>query len=127
MAETPQIGIELLQELVRDIQAIPGENPSLSAPVILVTRMMRLDSEYFVRKCLERLVRVPSAALPVALDAIEQWARTDYRLSVVLACCSMQLGDCKAAVRLSRSACDGWGLFRRPSNFLHSVGHSNKH
>jgi MoaA/NifB/PqqE/SkfB family radical SAM enzyme/SAM-dependent methyltransferase len=106
MVEAPQLGIEFLQELVRDIQAIPGENPSLSAPVILATRMMRLDSEYFVRKCLERLVRVPSVALSMALDAIGQRARTDYRLSVVLACCSMQLADYEAAVRHSRSACD---------------------
>lgn len=106
MVEAPQLGIELLQELFRDIRAIPGENPSLSAPVILVTRMMRLDSEYFVRKCLERLLRVPAAVLPKALEAIQQWARTDYRLSVVLACCSMQLGDCEAAVRYSRSARD---------------------
>jgi len=46
-----------LQELLRDIQIIPADNPNLLTAVLLANRILRFDSQYLVEKCLNRLCR----------------------------------------------------------------------
>ena len=96
----------IIEEFLQDIQAIPGEDPSLHPSVIEALGKTRLDSGYFVEKCLERLARLPLSALPQVLALLEQNAQTDYRLSIVLGCYYMQAEDYETALRLLRSACD---------------------
>jgi tetratricopeptide (TPR) repeat protein len=96
----------IIEEFLQDVQVLPGEDPSLHPTVIEAIRKMRFHSGYFVEKCLERLARLPVEALPKALEALEQKAETDYRLSIVLARYYMQAEDYETALRHLRSACD---------------------
>jgi len=96
----------VVEEFLRDIQAIPSEDPSFHPRVIRAIRTMRIDSAYFVNKCLERLARLPAEALPKALEALKQMAETDYRLSIVLARPCMQDEDYESALRHLHLACD---------------------
>jgi sulfatase maturation enzyme AslB (radical SAM superfamily) len=100
----------LLRGFLQDIQAIPGENPSLHPSVIEAIRKTRLDSGYFVQKCLERLARLPLEAIPQALALLEQRAQIDYRLSIVLGCYYMGAEDYETALGHLRSACDDSAL-----------------
>jgi len=104
-----QMVIELspaILELVRDIRAIPGEDPSLAPHVIATMRVTSIDSGYFVEKCLERLGRVPADVFSEAREILEKLAEMDYRLSLVLAGQSMQVEDYETAISHLRTACD---------------------
>jgi len=57
---TPTREMTILVELLRDIQCIPPEDPSLDPSVIAAKRTTGLDSEYFVQSCLRRLARLPA-------------------------------------------------------------------
>ncbi len=103
----------IIDELLQDIQAIPGEDPSLAPSVVEAIRKTRLHSGYFVERCLARLARLPVQALAKALEALEQKSAADYRLSVVLAGYYMRAGDYETALRHLRSACD-----RNPSDLF---------
>jgi tetratricopeptide (TPR) repeat protein len=103
----------VIEEFLRDIQAIPGEDPSLHPTVIEAIRRTRFHSGYFVEKCAQRLAKLPVEALPKALEALEKRAETDYRLSVVLARYYMQAEDYETALRHLRFACD-----RNPSDLF---------
>jgi len=100
----------LVTRFLQDIQAIPGQDPSLHPSVIEAIRKTRLDSGYFVEKCLERLARVPLEAFPQALAVLERGAQTDYRLSIVLGCYYMLAEDYETALRHLRAACDDSAL-----------------
>jgi MoaA/NifB/PqqE/SkfB family radical SAM enzyme len=95
------------EQFLEDIQTIPTEDPSLAPRVIVATRTTHMYSGYFVERCLERLASLPSEALPKVLEALEQKARADYRLFIVLALQSMQAEDYETALRHIRYACDG--------------------
>jgi MoaA/NifB/PqqE/SkfB family radical SAM enzyme len=110
---TPTRVTTIVGELLRDIQSIPPEEPSLGPSVIAAMRTTGLDSGYFVQRCLEKLARLPAEALPKALEVLERCARVDYRLSLVLAYCYMQEEDYERALQHSRSACD-----RSPSDLF---------
>jgi len=100
----------LLTRFLQDIQAIPGEDPSLPPRLIEAIRKTRLDSGYFVEKCLERLARLPREVFSNALAVLERRAQIDYRLSIVLGCSYMQAEDYETALRHLRAACDDSAL-----------------
>jgi MoaA/NifB/PqqE/SkfB family radical SAM enzyme len=99
-------GKPIIEELLQDIRAIPGEDPSLHPTVIEAIRKTRFHSGYFVEKCQQRLSRLPAEAYPEALQALENKAESDDRLPIVLARCYMRVEDYETALRLLRSACD---------------------
>jgi len=99
-------GKTIAEQLLEDIQTIPTEDPSLAPRVIAAMQTTHMYSGYFVEKCLERMASLPSEALPKALEALEQKARADYRLFIVLALQSMQAEDYETALRHIRYACD---------------------
>jgi len=96
----------ILDQFLEDIRTIPGESPSLAPALIEALRTTRLDSAYFVEKCLKRLDEIPADALPQALGTLAHQAGRDYRLSIVLARSAMQAEDYGTALRHLRSACD---------------------
>jgi len=96
----------LLRKFLQDIQAIPGEDPSLPPKVIAAIRTTRLDSGYFVGKCLERLAKLPPEILPPALACLERWAEAECRLAIVLGCLYLRAKEYERAGRLLRFACE---------------------
>lgn len=100
-------GKSIPEQLLEDIQTIPSEDPSWAPRVIGAMQTTHIYSGYFVGKCLERLASLPPQALPKALEALEQKAEADYRLSIVLALHCMQGEDYETALRHIRCACEG--------------------
>jgi tetratricopeptide (TPR) repeat protein len=103
----------IIGQLLEDIRTIPSEDPSLSLAMIEAIRLTRIDTGYFVEKCLERLSKLRGRAFRKALQAIESEVAGDYRLGIVLACCHMWAEDYESASRLLHSACD-----RTPSDLF---------
>jgi hypothetical protein len=106
--EADQRGMALvahISQLISDIRAIPNENPSFTPAVIAAIRKTRLDSGYFVEKCLQRLAKLPLGALPAAFELLERWSKVDYRMFIVLARCFMQWQDYETALRYLHAAC----------------------